>query len=257
MLQALIWDVDGTLAETEIDGHRVAFNAAFAAQGLPWRWSELRYVELLAITGGRERLLHDMATRVDAPPASAERERLAQTLHAEKNRRYAQLVAEARIALRPGVKALLDEAEAAGLRNAIATTTSRVNVEALLGAHLGAGWENRFAAVVCAEDAPLKKPHPQAYERCLERLGLAAAQALAIEDSPNGVAAARAAGLPVLVTRSLPFASADFGDALAVCEDLQRLATPHCRLQVACGVRPDLGTLRDWHARWERLSCGR
>lgn len=257
MLQALIWDVDGTLAETEIDGHRVAFNAAFAAQRLPWRWSEPRYVELLAVTGGRERLLHDMASRPDAPPGADEREQLARTLHAEKNRRYAQLVAEARIALRPGVRALLEEAEAAGLRQAIATTTSRANVEALLGAHLGAGWEGRFAAVVCAEDAPIKKPHPQAYQLCLQRLGLAAAEALAIEDSPNGVAAARAAGLPVLVTRSLPFASEEFKDALAVCEDLLHLAVPASGLQLASGARPDLGTLRDWHARWGRFSCGR
>src|SRR5262249_30992666 len=80
-LRALIWDVDGTLAETERDGHRVAFNDAFAAANLPWRWSVERYGELLAISGGYERLLHDIAQRNDAPRAAAEREALARELH--------------------------------------------------------------------------------------------------------------------------------------------------------------------------------
>lgn len=257
MLQALIWDVDGTLAETEIDGHRLAFNAAFESLGLPWRWSVPRYVELLAVTGGRERLLHDMARRADAPADLAGREALAATLHATKNRRYAELVAAARIALRPGVRALIDEAEAAGLRLAIATTTSGANVQALLEAQLGAGWRSRFAAVVCAEEAPLKKPHPQAYRISLERLGLSGQEALAIEDSPNGVAAATAAGLPVLVTRSLPFAGSDFSPAMAVCDDLTQAATASPRLQAPAAARPNLSTLRDWHARWVGLSRGR
>ena len=257
MLQAIIWDVDGTLAETEIDGHRRAFNAAFEALGLPWRWSVPRYVELLAVAGGRERLMHDLASRADAPSDAAAREALAADLHAEKNRRYAQIVAEAGIDLRPGVRALIDEAGAAGLRLAIATTTSRANVEALLGAQLGSDWRERFAAVVCAEDAPLKKPHPQAYRMSLERLGLSGPDALAIEDSPNGVEAATAAGLPVLVTRSLPFAGADFGAAMAVCDDLEQPATASPLLQAPAAARPDLATLLDWHASWAELSRGR
>ena len=257
MLQALIWDVDGTLAETEIDGHRLAFNAAFEALGLPWRWSVPRYVELLAVAGGRERLLHDIASRADAPTDESGRDALATALHAEKNRRYAQLVIEARIALRPGVRALIDEAGAAGLRLAVATTTSRANVAALLGAQLGADWHERFATGVGAEDAPIKKPHPQAYQLCLERLGLSPSEALAIEDSPNGVEAATAAGLPVLVTCSLPFAGADFGAAMAVCDDLEQPATASPLLQAPAAMRPDLATLREWHARWVALSRAR
>ena len=250
MLAALLWDVDGTVAETERDGHLVAFNEAFQALGLPWRWSIERYAELLRVTGGRERLLHDMTTQADAPASPAERERLAAALHAEKNRRYGQLVERGAIALRPGVLRLMNEATASGVQLAIATTTSRVNLEALLGAQLGASWPTRFAAIVCGEDAPVKKPDPQVYLRCLDALQLDADETLAIEDSPNGLAAARAAGIATLVTRSLNFASHAFEGALAVCDDLDHPAAPSPHLQGARAARIDLALLRHWHATW-------
>lgn len=215
-LRALIWDVDGTLAETERDGHRIAFNAAFEALGVPWRWDEARYGELLSVTGGRERLLHDMSTQPQAPATAEAREALAGQLHRLKNERYGQIVAEGQLPLRPGVAELMADCRAAGLPMAIATTTSRVNVEALLGAHLGPGWASAFAAVVCAEDAPRKKPDPQAYERVLLQLGVTAGEALAVEDSPPGVRACVAAGVPVVVTRSVYFADAEVAGALAV-----------------------------------------
>lgn len=250
MLAALIWDVDGTLAETERDGHLVAFNQAFEALGRPWRWSVARYGELLRVTGGRERLHHDLATRPDAPANPAEREALVAALHAEKNRRYAQIVASGALPLRPGVARLLREATAAGLRLAIATTTSRANVDALLTAHLGSGWAAHFAAVVCAEDAPRKKPDPQVYRLCLERLGLDPEEALAIEDSANGLAAASAAGLPTLVTRSVFFAADRFDGALAVCDDLESPAVPGLARERAAVV--DVGLLGVWQAGWWR-----
>ena len=206
MLRALLWDVDGTLAETERDGHRVAFNLAFEARGYEWRWDEQRYGELLRVAGGRERLLHDMAGRRDAPRDPAEREALARELHALKNRYYGELVAAGGVALRPGVVELLDEASAAGLPMAIVTTTSRCNVDALVDATLGLDGHRRFATVVAAEDAPRKKPDPQAYALAVARLGLAPTQTLALEDSPAGVSAARAAGVPVVLTRSRYFA---------------------------------------------------
>jgi HAD superfamily hydrolase (TIGR01509 family) len=215
-LRALIWDVDGTLAETERDGHLPAFNAAFEAHGVPWRWSVERYGELLPVTGGYERMLHDMASQPSAPTTLAEREQLARQLHLDKNQRYAQIVAEGRIPLRDGVRALMDDCRASGIPMAIATTTSRSNVEALLGAHLGAGWREWFACVLCGEDAPRKKPDPQVYVLTLERLGLNANEVLAIEDSPVGVRACVAAGVPVVVTRSVYFANARFPGALAV-----------------------------------------
>ncbi|MEW6706411.1 MAG: HAD-IA family hydrolase [Pseudomonadota bacterium] len=208
MPRALIWDVDGTLAETERDGHRVAFNSAFEAAGLPWRWDVDHYGRLLQVTGGRERLLHDMALRPDAPASAAGRELLARTLHALKNAAYARLVAQGQVSLRPGVRELLDECAAAGVRLAIATTTSRSNVQALLQAQLGDAGAPRFEVVLCAEDAPRKKPDPQVYRLALQALGLAARDAVAVEDSPAGLAAARASGIPVLLTRSVYFANA-------------------------------------------------
>lgn len=215
-LQALFWDVDGTLAETERDGHRVAFNQAFADLGLAWCWDEQRYGELLAVTGGRERLLADMATRSDAPVSPQEREALALELHRRKNRHYGDLVHAAQLPLRPGVGALIDEARRAGLRQAITTTTSRSNVDALLRVHLGAGWAAHFAAVVCGEDVQRKKPHPEVYLLALQQLALDPLHAVALEDSPGGVAAARAAHVPVLVTRSAYFLQAPLEGAIAI-----------------------------------------
>lgn len=246
-LKALIWDVDGTLAETERDGHRVAFNRAFEALGLSWQWGSDHYGSLLEVTGGYERLMHDMARRPDAPGAPEARERLARELHKLKNGFYAEAVTRGAIALRPGVRELFDDAHAAGLPMAIATTTSRSNVDALLESHFGAGWLSRFAAVLTAEDAPVKKPDPQVYLRALERLNVAAAEALAVEDSSPGVRAARAARVPVIVTRSVYFADADVGGALAVGPSLGQAEGWQPAAAAARG-RVDLAQLRRWHA---------
>lgn len=253
-MQALLWDVDGTLAETERDGHRVAFNLAFESEGLPWRWDEARYGDLLVVTGGRERLLADMATRTDAPPTLPEREALARRLHAEKNRRYAQIVAAGALPLRPGVQRLIEEAAQAGLHQAIVTTTSRVNVDALLRAHLGPGWARLFAAVVCGEDVQRKKPDPEAYALALRQLGLGPLQALAVEDSPGGVAAARAADVPVLVTRSLYFAATTLEGAVAIGPGLDRRQGWTPALAPGGGDGVVLDDLRRWHADMDCVS---
>jgi beta-phosphoglucomutase-like phosphatase (HAD superfamily) len=249
-LRALLWDVDGTLAETERDGHRVAFNAAFETLGLPWRWSVQRYGELLAVTGGFERLLRDMATQPDAPPPGAAREALARQLHGIKNGHYARLVAEGGIALRDGVRALMDDCAEVGLPMAITTTTSRSNVDALLGAQLGAAWQDRFAAVLCAEDAPRKKPDPQVYTLALQLLDIAGHEALAVEDSPAGVQACAAAGVPVVVTRSVYFAAGDLPQALAVGPSLgsgSGWALRHPSHDGTQQPRIGLAQLRRWH----------
>jgi HAD superfamily hydrolase (TIGR01509 family) len=219
-LRALIWDVDGTLAETERDGHRVAFNEAFAAMGLSWRWSVAHYGELLTTSGGLERLQRDLAERDDAPRSAVERLALARELHRRKNAAYLKRMSAGAIALRPGVTRLMAQAQAHDTRLAIATTTGRANVDALLSHALGLNWAERFGAVVCADDAPLKKPHPQAYHLALQRLRLRADEALAVEDSPQGVASARAAGIEVLLTRSTYFSSWHGDGAIAVCDGL-------------------------------------
>ena len=215
-MQAILWDVDGTLAETERDGHLVAMNAAFSELDIPWRWDERRYGELLRVAGGFERLLFDMESQPSAPAAMDERRLLAQRIHVLKNQRYKEHVEGGALPLRPGVRELFDECGASGMRMAVVTTTSRGNVAALLGAHLGPQWRDRFAAVVCAEDAPVKKPDPQAYRLVLERLRLRAEQTVALEDSAMGLAAATAVGIPVVITRSRYFSGDPVPGALAV-----------------------------------------
>ena len=154
MIKALLWDVDGTLAETERDGHLVAFNRAFEALGVPWRWSEQHYGELLAVAGGRERLLHDMSRREEAPGDARQREALAESVHRLKNQISAGIVRRGDLPLRAGVAELLSECCRAQLPMGIVTTTSRGNVEALLEWHLGSHWQGQFATVVCADEAP-------------------------------------------------------------------------------------------------------
>ena len=187
-----------------------------------------------------------------APSDAAEREALAARLHGLKNDFYAQIVASGAIPLRPGVRALLEDCAGGGVRMGIVTTTSRVNVGALLAPHLGADWASAFAVIVTAQEAPRKKPDPQAYQLALGNLQLAPASVLAIEDSPAGAAAACAAGVPVLVTRSYYFASEPVAGALAVGPSLadgagwlpETEAGPHRDFR-----RVDLTQIRRWHAR--------
>jgi HAD superfamily hydrolase (TIGR01509 family) len=163
-----------------------------------------------------------------------------------KNQRYKELVESGALPLRPGVRELFDECGAAGTRMAVVTTTSRGNVAALLGAHLGPQWRDRFAAVVCAEDAPVKKPDPRAYRLVLERLQLRAEQTVAIEDSAMGLAAATAAGIPVVITRSRYFPDDPVPGALAVGPSLGTRAGWLPDLDDAPGgVR--LADIRQWH----------
>lgn len=214
-LKALIWDVDGTLAETERDGHRIAFNMAFEECAVPWRWDEERYGALLEITGGRERLMFDLGQRADAPPLG-QRDAWVREVHLRKNRFYADLVGEGRIALRPGVLPLMLQCREHNVRMAIATTTSRDNLQALLQVHLGTRWADWFAIAICGEDVQAKKPDPEVYRKALRALGIDPLTAVAIEDAPAGVAAARAADVPVVVTRSAYFARAPIEGAIAV-----------------------------------------
>jgi HAD superfamily hydrolase (TIGR01509 family) len=247
MLKAILWDVDGTLAETEHDGHLVAFNRAFEALEVPWRWSDARYGELLAVSGGRERLAHDMHSQPLAPTDAAQRAALIGRIHRLKNEFYAAIVERGAMPLRAGVAELFEDCAAAGVSMGIATTTSAANVAALLGAHLGAGWRSHFAAVVCAEQAPQKKPDPQVYQRALQTLSVAADDALAIEDSPAGIAAARAAGISVVVARSFYFADIDLSAALSAGPSLGSAHGWKPRPGAAGDDRIALSDLVRWH----------
>ena len=218
-MKALIFDVDGTLAETE-GAHLDAFNEAFAGAGLPWRWSEAEYTRLLTTTGGKERIARYVREAGGDPadfPIAA--------LHRDKTVRYTGRIARGGIALRPGVAELIAEARALGLGLAVATTTSPENVEALIRATLGAGMTEIFSVVAAGDMVGAKKPAPDVYLLALERLGVAAADCVAFEDSRNGLLAAKAAGIFTVVTPGRFTAQEDFTGADRLVERLGPLAS--------------------------------
>ncbi|OIQ93448.1 phosphorylated carbohydrates phosphatase [mine drainage metagenome] len=219
-LAALIFDVDGTLADTERDGHRPAFNAAFSEAGLPWVWDEALYGELLAVTGGKERIRHYCARFQADYPSRPDFEGLVVELHRSKTRHYLARVEAGGIPLRPGVARLIGQARAAGLRLGVATTTSAENVSALLNASLAPDATNWFELIAAGDVVPAKKPAPDIYQYVLARMELPAGACLALEDSGNGLAASRAAGIPTVVTVNDYSRGQDFAGALAVLPDL-------------------------------------
>ncbi|MET4275228.1 MULTISPECIES: HAD family hydrolase [unclassified Bradyrhizobium] len=216
---ALIFDVDGTLAETE-ELHRQAFNHAFARHGLDWKWDRAVYKDLLRVTGGKERIrAHHERLPIAAPLSDVD---IAE-LHRIKTARYAELVETGCCPLRPGVTDLLAAAKARGQRLAIATTTSHGNIDALLSQAFGKRWAADFDAIVAGDDVRHKKPAPDVYFEILARLKLNASDCVAIEDSANGLIAASRANIPVLITRSMFFRDDDFSQARVVLDDLSGL----------------------------------
>lgn len=242
MLRALIFDVDGTLADTE-SAHRAAFNRAFVEVGLGWYWDEALYGQLLHISGGKERLLHYWNT-LDPDSAGGPRARdTIDRVHAVKTGLYEQQVAGGRLPLRPGVLRLVREAQARQLRLAIATTTTPANIDALLRTPLGPHWRDYFSVVEDASTAPLKKPHPQVYLQALQGLGLDGAECIAFEDSGHGLRAAAAAGIACVVTPTRFTAGQCFDDALRVLSHLG---------DATDGPGVGIDTLRRWHGGFQQ-----
>lgn len=205
-LRAVIFDVDGTLCETE-DMHRAAFNRAFRLWNLGWHWDHDLYRQLLKTTGGKERIA---AFQTMLPPAARrlDAEAIAQ-LHAEKTIAYAGLVSTG-LALRPGIATIIKRARQAGLKLAVATTTSRANVEALALKIWDRPAGAVFDVIAAGDEVAEKKPAPDVYHLALTRLNLTAAEAIAFEDSANGLRAARAAGLATVVAPSVFTQGEDF-----------------------------------------------
>jgi beta-phosphoglucomutase-like phosphatase (HAD superfamily) len=224
-LEALIFDVDGTLADTERDGHRVAFNRAFADAGLDWDWTVELYGDLLSVTGGKERLTYYLERyRPDFKPPRPVAAFVAD-LHAAKTRHYLQILAEHGIPLRPGVERLLTEAREAGLRLAIATTTTPANVTALLESVLP-GKLSWYEVIGAGDVVPAKKPAPGIYNYVLKELRLAPDQCLAFEDSELGLRSSLGAGLKTIVTVNPYTTGQDFSGAALVVDNLGESAQP-------------------------------
>ncbi len=230
-LRCLLWDVDGTLADTEREGHRIAFNRAFSEAGLRRRWDEQTYGRLLRVTGGKERIRHDIET--GAMPAMSEEE--IARLHARKTVLYQDLISTGRIPLRPGVRRILEEAHRAGILLGVATTTTPAALEALIEHALGKAWLSRFAVLAAGDVVAAKKPAPDIYLYAMKKLGVRGDETLAMEDSRNGWLAARAAGLRCVVTVNAYTRDQDFRGADLVvsslgepqAEAIEVLSNPH------------------------------
>ncbi|PUE33742.1 HAD-IA family hydrolase [Limnohabitans sp. Jir72] len=234
MLKALIFDVDGTLADTEM-AHLAAFNHAFVEMGLDWRWDVPLYTRLLAVSGGKERIKAYWQTQAAdvLDIGGGGKQDTIDRLHEIKTAAYEQAVQDGQVQMRPGVLALMSAARAAGLQLAIATTTSPVNIAALLRRAIGADWRGHFQVIEDASTAPRKKPDPMVYQQTLARMGLPGRQCLAFEDSENGLRAAVAAGLATVITPNDFTAEHDFSGALRVLPNLQDVG---------------VAQLREWHS---------
>lgn len=241
-IRALIFDVDGTIADTE-ETHRQAFNAAFLEHGLAWDWSRREYAELLRTSGGKERISRYIQSLALAPQEKTRLERMVQLIHGSKTRLYGELIADGCAPLRPGVARLIGEARAAGLRLGIASTTTSANIAALIGAQFGAEAWNWFEAMACGDVVENKKPAPDIYTRALGMLRLPAEDCVAFEDSVNGLSSAKAAGIYTVVTptswnEGQDFSGADLllrnlGDASAPLEggDARLAGAPYLKLE--------------------------
>jgi HAD superfamily hydrolase (TIGR01509 family) len=220
--RAIIFDVDGTLAETE-ETHRRAFNRAFRRAGLPWHWDQALYGKLLAVTGGKERIRHYVETYEPEGVPQGDFDEFIRRLHADKTAAYTQLVSGGGLELRPGIRELVATARAKGYRLAIATTTTPANIDALLAATFGGDGRGLFEVICAGDSVPNKKPAPDVFLKALADLDLPAASCVALEDSRNGLLSAVAAGIPTIVTPGIYTSDQSFDEAALVVDDLEAL----------------------------------
>jgi HAD superfamily hydrolase (TIGR01509 family) len=219
MNRALIFDVDGTLSETE-ETHRKAFNRAFEGAGLAWHWDQDLYRQLLTVTGGKERIRHFIQNFGAKGAPEDDLDAFIRSLHAEKTLAYTQMVTSGEVELRPGIRELINDARERGYRLAIATTTTPANVDALLSATFGDQGHELFEVICAGDSVPNKKPAPDVFLLALEELGLPATSCVAIEDSRNGLLSSHAAGIATVVTPGIYTHDQNFDEAALIIEKL-------------------------------------
>jgi HAD superfamily hydrolase (TIGR01509 family) len=242
-VNALIFDCDGVLSDTERDGHLPAFNRTFAEFGLPVRWSVAEYGRRLGIGGGKERLASlltdDFVKAAGLPPDRDGQLAEVSRWHRRKTEIYVEMVRTGALPPRPGIARLIEEALAAGWTLAVASTSAPASVEAVLAAAAGPRNAARFAAVLAGDVVPNKKPAPDIYRLAIERLGVNPRDALVIEDSRIGLEAATVAGLGTLITVSSYTGHESFEGAAMVVSDLGDPGHPMRVLANRSAARPE------------------
>jgi phosphoglycolate phosphatase-like HAD superfamily hydrolase len=222
-LEAVFFDVDGTIAETEREGHRVAYNAAFAELGLPVEWDPVLYGELLAVMGGKERIRYYWGQHPELPRLT---DAQVEQIHSVKARHFGRLVDEGGISLRLGVKRLLDELRMRQIPVSIASTITFEGLDALLRANLGQDWQDRFQYLGIGDIVPVKKPDPAIYNWLLDKHKVGPTSVVTIEDTRAGLLASVGAGIPTLITPSDYTQEQDFSEAICVASSLGEQGQP-------------------------------
>jgi HAD superfamily hydrolase (TIGR01509 family) len=218
-MQALIFDCDGVLVDTERDGHRVAFNRAFQALGIDADWTVPLYGELLVIGGGKERMRHYFDTYGWPEGRSESKDELIALLHKTKTDFFTDIIASGQLPLRPGIARIVDEAIAADVRLGVCTTSAPKAIDGVLDL-FGPERKARFEFVLAGDVVAKKKPDPAIYLLALETLSLPASECVVVEDSRNGLLASTGAGLPTLITTSAYTTDEDFTGALQIVPEL-------------------------------------
>ena len=229
-LTTVIFDMDGTLADTE-EVHRLAFNLAFDDFNLNWHWSRQEYAELLVISGGRERMRQYALDQTDfkMPP---DLDDYVAGIHKLKTNHYARMLVEGHVTLRPGVRRLLDECRNAGLKMAIATSSQLSNVTTLLDNNLPSNWPSWFEIIASCDIVEAKKPSPAVYQHVMKKMKVSADECLALEDTRNGFLSGQAAGIQTVITTHYFTRNNDFEGAPLV---IDSLGEPDAPFQITGG----------------------
>ena len=229
-MKALLFDCDGVLADTERDGHRVAFNEAFRRKGLTSAWGVEQYGRLLLIAGGKERM-RGFFEAEGWPRQAEDRDAFIRELHTLKTELYMEIIAQGRLPVRPGVARVIDRAFEEGVRVAVCSTSDARGVTLLAQAVLGGDRVSRFAGIFAGDIVSRKKPDPAVYLLAAERLSVDAGDCMVVEDSRNGLLAAVGAGMHCIITKSCYTQEEDFREADAVVDDLGDPPDPHLTLE--------------------------